>query len=444
MTSVSTVHTTSTTAAPPPAIISSEPSGNQTSGVLHNFSDKNRGPINAGMIASENDVNNMADETANEGKREDDDKEKVQQQQQQQQGGGAQEQTISYSAERIIGNGSFGVVFQAAVVETGEIVAIKKVLQDKRFKNRELQIMRQLVKDPHSNIVALKHCFYSQGEKPDELYLNLVLEYVPETVYSISRQHQKSKVALPLLFVKLYLYQLSRALAHIHDLGICHRDIKPQNLLVDPRTQQLKLCDFGSAKALVKGEPNVSYICSRYYRAPELIFGSTDYSTAIDIWSQGCVGAELLLGQPLFPGDSGVDQLVEIIKVLGTPTREEISAMNSNYTEFKFPQIKACQWRKVFRSKTPEEAMDFIGSTLAYAPDRRIKPLEGCAHPFFDELRDENTRLPNGRELPPLFDFTPHELEKPKELVDKLMPPHITAKISGEDQEEDATKPTSR
>jgi len=228
---------------------------------------------------------------------------------------GGQEQQISYSAERIIGNGSFGVVFQAAVVETGEIVAIKKVLQDKRFKNRELQIMRQLVKDPHSNIVALKHCFYSQGEKADELYLNLVLEYVPETVYSISRFHQKSKIPLPLLYVKLYLYQLSRALAHIHSLGICHRDIKPQNLLVNPSNQQLKLCDFGSAKALVKGEPNVSYICSRYYRAPELIFGSTDYTTAIDVWSEGCVGAELLLGQPLFPGDSGVDQLVEIIKV---------------------------------------------------------------------------------------------------------------------------------
>ena len=126
-----------------------------------------------------------------------------------------------------------------------------------------------------------------QGEKQDELYLNLVLEYVPETVYSISRHHQKSKIPLPLLYVKLYLYQLSRALSHIHALGICHRDIKPQNLLVNPENQQLKLCDFGSAKALVRGEPNVSYICSRYYRAPELIFGSTDYSTAIDIWSQG-------------------------------------------------------------------------------------------------------------------------------------------------------------
>ncbi|KAL3772467.1 hypothetical protein ACHAW5_007322 [Stephanodiscus triporus] len=337
-------------------------------------------------------------------------------------GGGASSaaETISYSAERIIGNGSFGVVFQASVVETGEIVAIKKVLQDKRFKNRELQIMRQLVKDGHSNIVGLKHCFYSQGEKQDELYLNLVLEYVPETVYSISRQHQKSKMSLPLLYVKLYLYQLSRALSHIHALGICHRDIKPQNLLVNPENQQLKLCDFGSAKALVRGEPNVSYICSRYYRAPELIFGSTNYSTAIDIWSQGCVGAELLLGQPLFPGDSGVDQLVEIIKVLGTPTREEISSMNSNYTEFKFPQIKACQWRKVFRSKTPEEAIDFIASTLAYDPERRIKPLEGCGHPFFDELRDDRTRLPNGNALPPLFDFTHHELASSPELLAKV------------------------
>jgi len=352
------------------------------------------------------------------------------QQQQQQQttasSGAAAAENISYSAERIIGNGSFGVVFEAKVVETNEVVAIKKVLQDKRFKNRELQIMRQLVKDPHTNIVALKHCFYSQGEKQDELYLNLVLEYVPETVYSISRRHHKHNIPLPLMFVKLYLYQLSRALAHIHALGICHRDIKPQNLLVNPKNQQLKLCDFGSAKALVQGEPNVSYICSRYYRAPELIFGSTDYTTAIDIWSEGCVGAELLLGQPLFPGDSGVDQLVEIIKVLGTPTKEEIRSMNSNYIEFKFPQIKGCQWKKIFRNKTPDEAMDFIAKTLAYTPGKRLKPLEGCAHPFFDELRQEGIELPNnGGQLPPLFDWTPHELSLPQELLDKLVPPGI-------------------
>jgi len=92
--------------------------------------------------------------------------------------------------------------------------------------------------------------------------------------------------------------------------------------LIDPAAHILKLCDFGSAKRVLKGEVNVSYICSRYYRAPELIFGATDYTNAIDVWSAGCVIAELLLGQPLFPGESGVDQLVEIIKVLGTPTRD--------------------------------------------------------------------------------------------------------------------------
>ncbi|CAL5416832.1 unnamed protein product [Camellia sinensis] len=148
---------------------------------------------------------------------------------------------------------------------------------------------------------------------------------------------------------------------------------------VNPHTHQLKLCDFGSAKMLVPGEPNISYICSRYYRAPELIFGATEYTTAIDMWSTGCVLAELLLGQPLFPGESGVDQLVEIIKIWGTPTREEIRCMNLNYTEFKFPQIKAHPWHK----------------------------LEACAHPFFDDLREPTTSLPNDRPLPPLFNFTP-------------------------------------
>ncbi|KAH8024317.1 hypothetical protein HPB51_022436 [Rhipicephalus microplus] len=210
-------------------------------------------------------------------------------------------QEVSYCDTKVIGNGSFGVVYQARLLDSGQLVAIKKVLQDKRFKNRELQIMRRL---DHCNIVKLKYFFYSSGDKKDEVYLNLVLEYIPETVYRVARHYSKSKQTIPISFIKLYMYQLFRSLAYIHSLGICHRDIKPQNLLLDPETGVLKLCDFGSAKLLIKGEPNVSYICSRYYRAPELIFGATDYTTMIDVWSAGCVLAELLLGQPIFPGDS--------------------------------------------------------------------------------------------------------------------------------------------
>eukprot|EP00250_Pteridium_aquilinum_P016407 c23090_g1_i1 orf=596-2020(+) len=336
---------------------------------------------------------------------------------------GQQKQTISYMAERVVGTGSFGVVFQAKCIETGEMVAIKKVLQDKRYKNRELQIMQML---DHTNIVSLRHCFYSNTEK-DELYLNLVLEYVPETVYRVAKHYSRANQRMPLIYVKLYTYQICRALAYIHSgLGICHRDIKPQNLLVNPHTHQLKLCDFGSAKVLVKGEQNIAYICSRYYRAPELIFGAVHYSTSIDIWSLGCVLAELLLGQPLFPGESGVDQLVEIIKVLGTPTREEIKCMNPNYTDYKFPQIKAHPWHKVFPKRTPPEAVDLVSRLLQYSPSLRYTALEACVHPFFNELRDPNTRLPNGRPLPPLFNFKPPELKgATPELLHKLIPEHV-------------------
>jgi serine/threonine protein kinase len=336
---------------------------------------------------------------------------------------GKAKQTISYMAERVVGTGSFGTVFQAKCLETGETVAIKKVLQDKRYKNRELQIMRLL---DHANVVQLKHCFFSTTDK-DELYLNLVLEYVSETVYRVLKHYSRMNQHMPMIYVQLYTYQICRALNYLHNvIGVCHRDIKPQNLLVNPHTHQLKICDFGSAKKLVPGEPNISYICSRYYRAPELIFGATEYTTVIDMWSAGCVLAELLLGQPLFPGESGVDQLVEIIKILGTPTREEIRCMNPNYTEFKFPQIKAHPWHKIFHKRVPHEAVDLVSRLLQYSPNLRCTALEACAHPFFDDLREPNACLPNGRALPPLFNFTAQaELaDVPQELCQRLVPEH--------------------
>ena len=142
-----------------------------------------------------------------------------------------------------------------------------------------------------------------------------------------------------------------KGLAYLHSLGICHRDIKPQNILIDPKTHIIKICDFGSAKRLSPNEPNVSYICSRYYRAPELIFGATNYTVAVDIWSTACVVAEMLTGVSLFPGENNVDQMVEIIKVLGTPTPEEIRQMNPNYNSFNFPNIQKRELRDVCEEK---------------------------------------------------------------------------------------------
>ena len=309
----------------------------------------------------------------------------------------------SYHLEKVVGNGAFGIVWRARSAE-GETVAIKKVLLDRRYHNRELQMMKVM---DHENVVKLRHYFEKQGRKKDEIYLHLVMDFLPETIRSVALQHHKRRKRFAVDHIRAYLWQTFRALEYIHARRICHRDIKPDNLLCDPTTLKCRLCDFGCSKVLVKGQPNVSYICSRYYRAPELIFGATDYTCCIDVWSVGCVLAELLLGVPLFPGESGVDQLVEIIKVLGTPTLEEIQAMNQNYTEYKFPQVKPHPWHKVFRPRTPSDAIELVSRFLRYSPDSRIKPLEACAMPFFDELRDQGLQLPGNRAPPPLFDFKP-------------------------------------
>lgn len=123
-----------------------------------------------------------------------------------------------------------------------------------------------------------------------------------------------------------------RGLNYLHRKGVVHRDIKPQNLLIDPSCHVLKICDFGSAKKLDSKELNVAYITTRNYRAPELIVGKRDYDFSIDIWSAGCVIAECMLGKPLFEStNSQHDHLVEIIKKLGTPDRELLYEWNQKY-----------------------------------------------------------------------------------------------------------------
>jgi len=333
------------------------------------------------------------------------------------------EPQCTYNAERVIGNGTFGIVYSAHIVETDETVAIKKVFVDRRYRNRELQLWREM---RHPNIVTLKHAFYTSGDSPDELYLNMVMEYVPETVYCVMKRFCKQKQPMPTILVQLYAYQACRALAHLHASSVVHRDIKPQNLLVDAtRGHVLKLCDFGSAARLGNSRPAlVAYICSRYYRAPELIFGTTAYTTAVDLWSIGCVLAEMLRGKPLFPGENGVDQLVEIVKVLGAPTRRQVLAMNQQYFNFAFPTIEARSWDTVFNKNVSEDAIACLAAFLQYDPEQRVRPLEACSQRFFDDLRDEQKRCPDGHALPSdLFNLTSREQRIcDKNLRDRLVP----------------------
>lgn len=123
----------------------------------------------------------------------------------------------------MVGHGSFGTVFTARDNRSGTVVAIKKVLQDNRFKNRELMIMVMLSEQQHPYVLKLISSFATKGSKADEVYLNLVLEFVPETLYSLSKYYQRRREVFPISLVRIYMYQLSRALAHIHGMGICHR-----------------------------------------------------------------------------------------------------------------------------------------------------------------------------------------------------------------------------
>jgi serine/threonine protein kinase len=145
------------------------------------------------------------------------------------------------------------------------------------------------------------------------------MDYFPNNLYE-SIQKSKVKGEIERLKIKILAYQMFRGLLYLESKNIAHRDMKPQNILVDDKNWSLIICDFGSAKKLSPNESNLAYICSRCYRAPELIFGSTDYSTQIDMWSAGCILLEMMIFTPIFRSESNVDQLFEIIKILGTPT----------------------------------------------------------------------------------------------------------------------------
>lgn len=250
-----------------------------------------------------------------------------------------------YAYEDKVGSGTFGVVHKARDKKTLELVAIKRVYQDKKYKNRELEILRTL---DHPSVLRIRDSFFTyEGDKE---YLNVVMDYFPSNLYEHAQKH-RAKGEIGRLKLKVLAYQMFRGLLYLGRQGIAHRDIKPQNVLVDDANWKLIICDFGSAKRLQPGEPNLAYICSRCYRAPELIFGSTNYSPQIDVWSAGCILVELLTFEPIFRSESNIDQLVEIIKVLGTPTFEEMMEMNPDcdVEKYQFPKIAARPWEKVTR-----------------------------------------------------------------------------------------------
>jgi serine/threonine protein kinase len=322
---------------------------------------------------------------------------------------------------RAVGSGSFGVVFQAKVRTKDQTVAIKKVLKNDRYENREVEIISLF---NHPNIVYLKHAFnFLEGA---DLYYNLELEFLYENIGRILHHYIYFKKGLPLIYAKLYMFQLLRALAYIHSMEICHRDIKPSNILIDPFSQRIGLVDFGSAKLLTKDKPNIFYICSRYYRAPELIIGANDYTLSSDMWSVGAVLGELLVGCPFFQAATGTEQFVEIIRVLGTPDKNDLRGMNKFWIHFRFPKLDPDNWGNVLPDWVSPgitiETINLIDNLLVFVPCQRIRSIEALGYVFFDELRKPGKILPNSKPLPVLFDFKKKEFDYGIRFTKKIIP----------------------
>ena len=301
--------------------------------------------------------------------------------------------------EKKLGAGAFGVVFRSRT-PSGQVVAIKQVVEDKHYVNREVEICKKLAAANHPNIVAVKGLYFVADQQGGRT-MNLVLEYVPQTMRGVLSFLSKRDMRMKLSRVQVYMYQLARAMLFLHQQDVLHRDVKPENILINPETHELKLTDFGSAKMIVPGKQSVTYICSRFYRAPELILDRELYGAAIDIWSYGCILAELAIGSPFFLGESNVAQLVEITRVLGSITKADTDSMaaapRKQLHNFSFPPRQRKPWSKALSIKLSTGKLvqasfgasyeSLLDQLLQWRPTSRLTGQQILAHAFFDDLK---------------------------------------------------------
>lgn len=297
-------------------------------------------------------------------------------------GAGAQEGGIhNYHRIEKIGEGTYGVVYKAKHKVTGEIVALKKIrleAEDEGVPSTAIREISLLKEVKHANIVSLKDVVHQEGK------LYLVFEYLDQ---DLKRYLDATKGKITKLLVKSYLYQILSGIAWCHAHRVLHRDLKPQNLLID-KHGSIKLADFGLARAF--GVPVRTYtheVVTLWYRAPEILLGGREYACPVDIWSVGCIFAEMLAKAPLFPGDCEIDQLFRIFQLLGTPNEETWPGISS-YPDYKstFPQWQAQSIGALLKETDPL-AIDLITKMLAFEPSKRISARAALKHPYFDELQ---------------------------------------------------------
>lgn len=305
-----------------------------------------------------------------------------------------------YTVLEPVGQGAYGIVCAARDEATGENIAVKKI--ENAFEHitftkrtlRELRILRHL---RHENLIDVR-CIFLPGRKDDFSDIYVFSELMQTDLASILKSSQPMTDD----HCQFFLYQILRGMKYVHSALVIHRDLKPRNLLVNSNCD-LKICDFGLARMSFRDSefqtcPMTEYVCTRWYRAPEVLCSWVEYTTAIDMWSIGCIFAEMLSRKPLFPGHNTQHQLQLIIGFLGTPGREALSRIPNDKCRRFIDSLPVSAEKNFgnFESAT-REAVNFLRVTLQFDPERRASAAEALDHPYLAQLscpEDEPVRTP--------------------------------------------------
>lgn len=292
-----------------------------------------------------------------------------------------------YDLIQKLGKGAYGIVWKALDKKYKQIVAVKKVFDafhnatDAQRTYREVIFLQEL--NGHENIIRLRNIIKAENNK--DLYL--VFDHMEADLHHVIRAN-----ILEEIHKQYVVYQLLKSLKYMHSAGLIHRDLKPSNILINSDCQ-IKLADFGLARSVAStGEDTniklTDYVATRWYRAPEILLGSTKYSKAVDMWSVGCILGELIVGKAIFQGTSTLNQIEKVLELIGKPKAEDIESVESPHAATILSSINVTK-KKSFQSffaNASELALDFLRKLLVFNPNQRLTIEEALQHKYLEQF----------------------------------------------------------